>query len=99
MATTTADKIRENRLRKAAKRQGYEVTKSRRRDPRAVDYGGYMIVDPHTNSIEAGGWATASDEHQRRREVADVGPADGGGRMTGQCNHVHRPGLAASRMH
>ena len=54
MATTTADKIRENRLREAAKRQGYEIRKSRRRDPRALDYGGWMIVDAHTKSVEAG---------------------------------------------
>ena len=52
---TTAEKVREDRLRAAAQRQGYEIRRSRRRDPRAVDYGGYMIVDPRTNSIEAGG--------------------------------------------
>jgi hypothetical protein len=55
MAMTTADKIRENRLRAAAWRQRYQIMKSRRRDPRALDYGGYMIVDPHNNSVEAGG--------------------------------------------
>ncbi len=54
MATTTADKIREKRLRNAAKRQGYDIVKSRTRDPRALDYGGYMIVDPYDNTVEAG---------------------------------------------
>jgi hypothetical protein len=37
-----------------AERQGYQLVKSRRRDPRAIDYGAYWIVNPHTNSIEAG---------------------------------------------
>lgn len=55
MATTTTDKIREKRLRNAAKRQGYDITKSRTRDPRALDYGGWMVIDPRSNSIEAGG--------------------------------------------
>ena len=54
MATATADKIREKRLRNAAKRQGYDITKSRTRDPRALDYGGYMIMDPYENTVEAG---------------------------------------------
>lgn len=55
MATTTTEKVRENRLRAAARRQGYQIVKSRRRDPRAPDYGGYMIVNPHNNSAEVGG--------------------------------------------
>jgi len=36
-------KVRENRLRRAAGRQGLRIVKSRRRDPRAVDYGRYWI--------------------------------------------------------
>ena len=55
MATTRTEKIRENRLRAAAQRQGFRIVKSRRRDPRALDYGGYMIVNPCNNSAEAGG--------------------------------------------
>ena len=38
-----AEKARENRLRDWAKRQGYELHKSRRRDPRAKDYGTYRL--------------------------------------------------------
>ena len=38
-------KIFENRVRRAAKRQGLRVVKSRRRDPRASDYGTYTIFD------------------------------------------------------
>lgn len=48
------EKVRENRLRAAAKRQGYELHKSRRRDPRATDYEMYAIADPRTNTWEAG---------------------------------------------
>jgi hypothetical protein len=39
-----AEKVRENRLRRMATRQGYEFHKSRRRDPRATDYGTYRLV-------------------------------------------------------
>jgi hypothetical protein len=48
------DKIRENRLRRMAERQGLRLVKSRRRDPRAVDYGGYMLVDLQTSGIVVG---------------------------------------------
>jgi hypothetical protein len=37
-------KVHENRLRRAAERQGYRLVKSRRRDPRALDYGTYELV-------------------------------------------------------
>lgn len=43
--TDMAVKVRENRLRAAAERQGYVLRKSRRRDPRANDYGLYAIVE------------------------------------------------------
>lgn len=49
-----ADKIRENRLRRAAERQGLKLVKSKRRDPRALDYAGWMITNAQTGSIEAG---------------------------------------------
>lgn len=55
MAITTAEKIRENGLRNAARRQGYQIVKSGRREPRALDYGTYMIVDPNTSAVEGGG--------------------------------------------
>jgi hypothetical protein len=37
-----------------AERQGLELQKSRRRDPRAIDYDRWLILDPHTNTIVAG---------------------------------------------
>jgi hypothetical protein len=54
MATEQSEKIRENRLRRMAERQGLALRKSRRRDPRAIDYGGWMIVDAFTNTVVAG---------------------------------------------
>jgi hypothetical protein len=46
--TDTEYKRLENRLRRAADRQGLRLVKSRRRDPRAVDYGQYNLLDPST---------------------------------------------------
>jgi hypothetical protein len=37
------NKVRENRLRRMAERQGLTLTKNRRRDPRALDYGEYRL--------------------------------------------------------
>ena len=51
----TEDKVRENRIRRMAERQGYSVSKSRRRDPRAIDFGGYMLVDIRNNFPVFGG--------------------------------------------
>jgi hypothetical protein len=39
-----AEKIRINRMRRMAVRQGYQLRKTRRIDPRATDYGTYMLV-------------------------------------------------------
>ncbi len=47
-------KTRENRLRETAKRQGLILIKSRRRDPRAIGYGGYMIANAENNVVVAG---------------------------------------------
>src|SRR5689334_15681652 len=55
-----ADKTRENRLRRAARRQGFVLRKSRRRDPEAYDYGLWMIVDPDGNTVVAGNQATGT---------------------------------------
>lgn len=45
------DKISENRLRRMAERQGLQLVKSRRRDPHAVGFGTYMLMNPPTNSV------------------------------------------------
>lgn len=49
-----SDKARENRLRRKAERQGLTLLKSRRRDPDAIDFGGFMIVDQDTNGAVFG---------------------------------------------
>ena len=55
-----AEKVRENRLRRAARRQGFELRKSRRRDPGAYDYGRWMIVEPGGNTVVAGAQDTGT---------------------------------------
>lgn len=50
----TDEKVRENRMRRMADRQGLRLDKSRRRDPRALDYGMYMLVDVATNGVVVG---------------------------------------------
>jgi hypothetical protein len=47
-------KVRENRVRRAAKRQGLELVKNRLRDPRALDYGTYGLIDAFTHERVAG---------------------------------------------
>lgn len=67
---TDTDKVRENRLRRMADRQGLRLDKSRRRDPRALDYGGYHLVNPSTNVLIFGevagrGFGASLDEIER----------------------------------
>ncbi len=54
------EKVRENRLRRAATRQGLALVKSRRRDPRAVDFGLYVLVDDTAGNRTAGAQAPVS---------------------------------------
>ena len=39
-----SEKVKENRLREVAKRRGYTLSKSRRRDPLAVDFGQWTLT-------------------------------------------------------
>jgi hypothetical protein len=55
-AAQTADKIRENRLRRIAVRQGLTLRKSPRRDPRALGYGTYMLANSTTRRVVAMDW-------------------------------------------
>jgi len=48
------EKVLENRLRRTLNRRGYVLHKSRRRDAKAFDFGGYMIVDGNSDSVVAG---------------------------------------------
>lgn len=48
------EKVLENRLRRMADRQGLRLAKSKRRDPRALDYGKYRLIDhDHGGSVMA----------------------------------------------
>src|SRR5258708_16018140 len=49
-----AEKVRENRLRRMAERQGHQLVKSRRRDPRAYDYRRDWITHPPPQGILPG---------------------------------------------
>ena len=65
----TLDKVEENRLRRVAARRGYELHKSRRRDPKASDYGKYVLHPLGTQDTwDANLWLT-TDEVCRRLEV------------------------------
>lgn len=59
-------KVREDRLRRSAKRQGYLLVKSGRRDPRAIDYGLYVLVgDSAGNKYGRRGGQAAVSEFAR----------------------------------
>jgi len=53
------ERVRENRLRRKIGRMGYILMKSRARDPDALTYGGFQIVDPETKGLAAG-WGNAN---------------------------------------
>jgi len=42
-------------MRRMAQRQGLRLIKSKRRDPRALDYGQYWLADISINGAVAGG--------------------------------------------
>jgi len=48
---TSAEKVREDRLRRMARRQKLTLRKSGRRDPRAWDYGRYWLVDESNREV------------------------------------------------
>lgn len=50
----TEESRREAKLRRAARTQGPRLVKSRARDPRAVDFGGFMLVQSAGGMVEAG---------------------------------------------
>ena len=58
MPINTSEKVRENRLRRMAARQGFSLHKSPRRDPLARDFGRWYIVDAEREhaAAEIGGY-------------------------------------------
>jgi hypothetical protein len=51
---TREEWAREMRLRRAAKRQGLQLRKSRLRDKRAIGYGRWWIFDPVNSETDSG---------------------------------------------
>lgn len=51
------EKVRENKLRRIAQRRGFRIEKSRRKDPDALDYGGYMLIKNDINGVVLGSTA------------------------------------------
>lgn len=49
------EKSRANRARRAAVRQGLRLEKSRRRDPRALDFDRYWLLDKRSGKVVFGG--------------------------------------------
>jgi hypothetical protein len=47
------DKVRENRVRRMAERQGLQLQRCKRRDPNALGYGTYRLADPVTGTVTA----------------------------------------------
>ena len=45
------NKVEENRLRRMADRQGLRLSKSRRRDPKALGYGLYALINVQTGGL------------------------------------------------
>jgi hypothetical protein len=72
MTTDQAEKVRENRLRRAAQRQGLILRKSGRRDYRALDYGNYWLIRSFDNVVEVGG------DYGMTLDEVEVALADGG---------------------
>jgi len=49
------DKVRENRARRVLHRRGLFLNKSRRKDPGAIGFGKYWIIDIEKNITVGGG--------------------------------------------
>ena len=60
MPSRITEKVRENRLRRAAQRQWLRLEKSRRRDPLALGFGLYALVDQTTGAVahDSAPWGT-----------------------------------------
>jgi len=59
------DKVRENRLRRMAIRQGIELRKCQRRDPMALDHGLWSMVWQRSHRPLTEGYELTSDEIER----------------------------------
>ncbi|WP_279483956.1 hypothetical protein [Aureimonas sp. SK2] len=55
-----ADKVQENRIRRMAERQGMQLKKIRRIDPKAIDYGHFTLSDREGKPVLIAGQATGT---------------------------------------
>jgi hypothetical protein len=62
----TDKKVRENRLRRKLARMGFQLTKSKRKDPDALDFGKYVIFEPGTT------WAVFGNKKRFDLSLDDV---------------------------
>ena len=68
----TEAKVRENRLRRMASRQGLALMRSRARDTRDLTYGTYMLVQVDTGAIRHQGNNTADRGYGLTLDDVDV---------------------------
>jgi hypothetical protein len=61
----SAVKVRENRLRRMAERQGLVLSKCRRRDRLARDFGRWWLADAQTLEVVSGPESQTLDEVER----------------------------------
>jgi hypothetical protein len=54
------ERAREDRVRRLAQQKRLILKKARRRDPNAIDYGRYWLIEPSANGIIEGGQNGAS---------------------------------------
>jgi len=67
---TNDEKVRENKIRRMAERQGFRLVKSRRRDPFAPDFGKFRVETADgveaTRFASTVGWGLTLNEVEKR---------------------------------
>lgn len=69
---TDDEKVRQNKLRRAAARQGLKLTRSHRRDVRALEFGRYCLTTTASGEHVLPEWSSVNDveEYLYRRPLA-----------------------------
>lgn len=65
-------KVRENKARRAAERRGWKLQKSRARDPHALGYGMYLLLDLKGAPVGGVGTATFLSELPYSYSIEDI---------------------------
>ena len=66
------DKVRENRLRRAAKRQDFLLVRSRRRDERSTAYGLYAVIATPTPGGRLTRVGRMTSTHGRSMKLSNI---------------------------